>query len=80
MYYLMMKIAVKPRLKSKTFCTSKSVTPLREKETNLVDIKFYQKLFIVFISLSTILIIPDSPVELENICVSYNSTKLCNVW
>ena len=75
-----MKIAVKPDLKSKTFCTSKSYNPLVEKEISSIDFKFYQKLFVVFISLSTILIFPDSPRELENICESYNSTKLCSVW
>ena len=76
----MMKVAVKSDLKSKTFCTSKSFTRLREKEIRLIDFKVYQKLFVVFISLSTILIFPDSPRELENICESYNSKKLCNVW
>ena len=75
-----MKVAVKSDLKSKTFCTSKSFTRLREKEIRLIDFKVYQKLFVVFISLSTILIFPDSPRELENICESYNSKKLCNVW
>ena len=76
----MMKIAVKPDLKSKTFCISKNCTPLRKKDTTLIDIKFYQKLFVVFISLSTILIFSESPRELENICENYNSRKLCNVW
>jgi len=52
----------------------------KSKEINLINIKFYQKLFIVLISLSTILIFPESPRELENICKSYNSNKLCNVW
>ena len=75
-----MKIAVKPDLKSKTCCTSKSYNPLIEKEISSIDFKFYQKLFVVFISLSTILIFPDSPRELENICESYNSTKLCSAW
>ena len=80
MYYLMMKLAVKSDLKSITFRNSKSYTRLREKEISLVDFKFYQKLFVVLISLSTILIFPESPIELENICESYNSRKLCNVW
>ena len=80
MYYLIMKIAVKSDLQSLTFCNSKSFTHLREKEISLVDFKFYQKLFVVLISLSTILIFPESPIELENICVIYNSRKLCNVW
>ena len=75
-----MKIAIKPNLKSKTFLSSKSYTRLREKEIGLIDIKFYQKLFVVLISLSTILIFPESPIELENICENYNSRKLCYVW
>ena len=75
-----MKTAVRPHLKSKTLCVSKSFTRLRKKETTLFDFKFYQKLFIVLISLSTILIFSESPKELGNICEDYNSTKLCNVW
>ena len=75
-----MKTAVKSDLKSETFCSSKSYTPLREKEISVVDFKFYQKLFIVIISLSIFLIFPESPRELETICKSYNSDKLCNVW
>ena len=75
-----MKTAVKPDLKSKTFFSSKSYSYLNEKKIGYVDFKFYQKLFVVLISLSTILIFPESPRELENICESYNSRKLCNVW
>ena len=46
----------------------------------LSSFKFYQKLFVFLISFSTILIIPESPKELENICETYNSRKICNVW
>ena len=80
MYYLRMKTVVKPIVKSKTYCVSKSCTRLIEKEMSLVSSKFYQKLFILFISFSTILIFPESPLELGNICESYNSRKMCNVW
>ena len=76
----MIKIAVKPDLKSKSFCSSKSSILPKEKEIGLVNIKFYQKLFVVLISLSTFLIFPESPRELESICQTYNSRKLCNVW
>ena len=75
-----MKAAVKTDLKSKTFCLSKSYIFLKERETSLVNFKFYQKLFVVLISLSTILIFPESPRDLESICENYNSRKLCNVW
>ena len=75
-----MKSALKTDLKSNFFSTSKSYTRLRDKEINLIDFKFYQKLFVVLMSMSTFLIFPESPKELENICESYNSRKICNVW
>ena len=76
----MMKIALKSDLKSKTLCISKSYKPFKERATNSLDFKFYQKIFVILISFSTILIFPESPRELENICATHNSTKLCNVW
>ena len=75
-----MKTAFKPDLKSKTFCVSKSYPRLIDKEVSLVNIKFYQKLFIFLLAFSTILIFPESPKELESICESYNSRKICSVW
>ena len=75
-----MKTALKSDLKSKTFCFSKSYPRLVEKEVSLNDFKFYQKLFAFLLAFSTILIFPESPKELENICESYNSRKICNVW
>ena len=76
----MMKTALKPDLNSKTFCVSKSYPRLIEKEINLVNLKFYQKLFVFLLTFSTILIFPESPKELESICESYNSRKICHVW
>ena len=75
-----MKTALEPDLKSKTFCISKSHRRLVEKEISLVSFKFYQKLFVFLISFSTILIFPESSKELENICESYNSRKICKIW
>ena len=75
-----MKTAFKSDLKSKTFCDSKSYTFLKEREIAYFDFKFYQKLLVVIASLSTILIFPEFPRELENICETYNSRTLCNVW
>ena len=75
-----MKTAVKPDLKTKTFGISRSYTRLIEKEISLVSFKFYQKLLVLLISFLTILIITESPRELGNICESYNSKKICNVW
>ena len=75
-----MKTAFKSDFKSETFCIKKSHTRLIEKEISSVNLKFYQKLFVVLIALSTILIFPESPRELENICEIFNSEKLCTVW
>ena len=80
MYCLIMKTAVKTDLQTKTFCSIKSDTRPQKKEICLIDNKFYQKIFIVFISLSTILIIPETPRQLESICQNYNSRKSCLVW
>ena len=75
-----MKTALKPELKYKTYCISKSYSPLTEKENCLVNFKFYQKLFVLLISFSTILIFPESPRELGDICDNYNSRRICNSW
>ncbi len=75
-----MKTDFKPELKPTTHCISKSYSRLTEKETSLINSKFYQKLFVLLISLSTILIFSESPRELGNICETYNSRKICNVW
>ena len=75
-----MKTAIESDLKSKTVCVSKSYIHLIEKEKSLINFKFYQKLFVLLISFLTILIFPESPRELENICEIYNSEKLCTVW
>ena len=75
-----MKTVVKPVLKQKTSCISKSYTHLKKKEISQFDFKFYQKVFALLISFSTILIFPESPRELANICESYNSKNSCNVW
>ena len=75
-----MNTAFTPDLKSKTISIKKDFNRQREKEKSLVDFKFYQKLFVILISLSTILIFPESPNELGNICEFYNSRNSCNIW
>ena len=75
-----MKTAVKPELQSKSFFINKSYSRLIEKEISLANFKFYQKLFVLLMSFSTILIFPESPKELQNICENYNSRNICNVW
>jgi hypothetical protein len=76
----MMKTVLRPELKLKTYCISKSYSRLKEKQISFINFKVYQKLFVLLISFSTLLIFPESPRELENICESYNARKICNVW
>ena len=76
----MMKTVLEPELELKTYCISKSYSRLKEKEISFINFKVYQKLFVLLISFSTILIFPESPRELENLCESYNARKICNVW
>ena len=75
-----MKTAFNSDLKSKTLCFSKRYTRLVEKENSYVNFKLYQKLFVLLIAFSTILIFPESPRELAKICENYNSKKICSVW
>ena len=75
-----MKTVLKSDFKSKTFFINKSYPRFVEKEVSSVNFKFYQKLFLFLIAFSTILIFPETPKELENICEAYNSRKICNVW
>ena len=75
-----MKTVLKPNLKSKTYCISKSYSRLTEKKNSLINFRFYQKLFVLLISFLTILIFPESPRELAKICENYNSKKICSVW
>ena len=75
-----MKTATESDLKSKNVCISKSYIHLIEKEKSLINFKFYQKVFVLLISFSTILIFPESPKELGNICDYYNSKRICSVW
>jgi len=75
-----METALKPDLKSKTICISKSYPLFVNKEVSIFNVKFYQKLIVFLIAFSIFLIFPESPKELENICQIYNSRKICNVW
>ena len=46
----------------------------------VLDIKFYQKLFTILLTLCAFLIIPESPKDSEIVCNKYHSTEACIVW
>ena len=44
------------------------------------DTQFYQKLFLIILTLFSFLIIPESPQDSENLCFKYHTPKVCKVW
>ena len=77
-----MKTLIKPR-KLVVFKMRDRNVHLTQKvndSANFINLKFYQKLFLVLVVLSTILIFPESPKELETICQYYHTRQICNVW
>ena len=78
-----MKTLTKSRLTEGSYETrigNLHLTQKVNKSPSLIDFKFYQKLFLVLIVISTILIFPESPTESEAICKNYHSWQICNVW
>ena len=78
-----MKTLINSPAKLDTFRLRNQTSHLRQKVKSaetLVDFKFYQKFFVFLTALSTFLIFPEAPKELETICHSYYSKKICNVW
>ena len=83
MYYLEMKTLINSGSKIDTLRLRNQTSHLRQKvksSSNLVDFKLYQKLFIILTGLSTFLIFPEQPKDLETVCNSYYSKQICNVW
>ena len=78
-----MKTLIKPQTKLKLVKLNNHNNhfedQLNTSKTNL-DTKFYQKLFLVFFSLSIFLIFPESPQNDDALCNKYYSEKVCNVW
>ena len=78
-----MKTLINSPTKLDTFRLRNQTAHLRQKvksSETLVDFKFYQKFFVILIALSTFLIFPQAPKELESVCHSYYSKQICNVW
>ena len=78
-----MKTLINSPTKLDTFRLRNQTSHLRQKvksSSTLVDFKLYQKFFIFLIGLSTFLIFPEQPKDLESVCNSYYSKQICNVW
>ena len=78
-----MKTLIKSGTKLDTFRLRNQTFHLRQKAKSpdiLIDFKFYQKFFVILTALSTFLIFPEAPKDLESVCNSYYSKQICNVW
>ena len=78
-----MQTLIQPKLKLKTDSCDHSNFQVKEKSNNIkfgLDLKFYQKLFILFFVSCTFLIFPDSPQNSETLCNKYHSKEACLVW
>ena len=78
-----MKTLIYPETKLDNFKLRNHNSHLRQNvksSETLLDFKFYQKFFVILIALSTFLIFPEAPKELESVCHRYYSKQICNVW
>ena len=83
MYYLGMKTLIKSQSKYKISSFDQSTFQDREKPINsriTSGFRFYQKLFIIFLTLSTFLIFPESPKDSDILCKKYYTDEACTIW
>ncbi len=78
-----MQTLIQPELKQKIASFDRSTYQAKEKSNNSkfgIDLKFYQKLFVILFSSCVFLIFPESPQDSELLCNKYNSVDACDVW
>ena len=78
-----MQTLIQPELKQKIATFEPPTYQAKEKLNNSkfgIDLKFYQKLFVILFTSCVFLIFPESPQDSELLCNKYNSVEACNVW
>tara|TARA_Y100000768_G_scaffold333226_1_gene273184 strand:- start:618 stop:854 length:237 start_codon:yes stop_codon:yes gene_type:complete len=78
-----MQTLIQPELKQKIATFDPPTYQAKEKLNNSkfgIDLKFYQKLFVILFTSCVFLIFPESPQDSELLCNKYNSVEACNVW
>ena len=78
-----MQKLINPPVKLKIVSLNNATNHDKKKSNNSkisLDLKFYQTLFILFLTLSSFLIFPESPQDYEILCKKYHSIDACNVW
>ena len=78
-----MQTLIQPEVKLKIASFDNSIYQVKEKSNNSksgLDIKFYQKVLVLLLTLCTFLIFPESPKDSEVLCEKYHSIEACHVW
>ena len=78
-----MQTLMQPEVKLKIASFDHSAFQVKEKSNNpkfIIDFRFYQKLFVLFLITCAFLIFPESPQDSEILCKKYNSKEACIVW
>ena len=78
-----MKTLIKPQVKLKIPSFDNSAYQVEEKLINPkigLDLKFYQKLFLILLTSSIFLIFPESPKDSEFVCKKFHPAKACFIW
>ena len=78
-----MQTFIQPEVKLQITSFDNSNCQVKEKSNNLkfgLDLKFYQKLFVILFASCAFLIFPESPQDSQALCKKYHSTEACMVW
>ena len=78
-----MQTLIQPKVKQKIASFDRLQSQVKEKSNNQklgLDIKFYQKLFVIIFTSCAFLIFPESPQDSEALCKKYHSTEACIIW
>ena len=78
-----MQTLIQPKVKLKIVGFDNSNSQVKEKSNftkSGLDLKLYQKLFVILLVSCAFLIFPESPQDSEFLCKKYHSTKACMIW
>ena len=78
-----MQTLIQSKVKQKMVSFYNSTYKVKEKSNYSklsLDLKLYQKLFVIIFLFSLFLIFPESPKDSEEVCRTYHSIEACNIW